>query len=333
MKNILITGATGFLGKYLVKEFSKDHNVYAMGRNTSKRKELESLGATFCECDFTNKKECEIFFKDIDYVVHSGALSTVWGSWDDFYNINVLGSINIAQLCVEHGVKKLVYVSSPSIYTTNADRFNIKEDEFDSNNELNYYIKSKIMAEKQLKEFLNKGTEIITIRPRGLIGPEDTSLVPRILAANKKIGIPLFNNGKNIVDITCVENVAYACRLCIYTDGIDGEVFNISNGEPMEFKTILEKFLQAINEQPKYLTLPFNLVYSIAVLLENIYKKQNKTKEPPLTKYTVCTLGFSQTLNIEKAKKLLGYKTIIKLEDGIINYGKWKSNNNWSLFI
>ena len=329
MKKILVTGATGFLGKYLaplLKE--KGFEVLALGRNAKTGAELQKKGITFCKGDFTNKAECAKYFEGVECVIHAGALSTVWGKWEDFYNANVKGTKNICELCIENGVKRLVYISSPSVYSAKKDRFDIHEHDVDKSNELNYYIKSKIMAEDIIKEYNKKGLYTVVIRPRGLFGIGDTSLIPRVLRANSKIGIPLLNGGKNFVDITHVKNVAYACYLGAVTQNINGEIFNITNGEPMEFRAILEQFLDSIGEKPKYLKLPFGLLYSVSVLSEWFYRTFKLKGEPMLTKYTVCTLAFSQTLNIEKAKKKLGYKPVISLAEGINEYGKWWKENH-----
>lgn len=329
MKRVLVTGATGFLGKYLVKQLISDgYQVFALGRKEEVGKKLEQMGATFCKGDFTDKKDCEQYFADMDYVVHAGALSTVWGSWESFYNANVLGTRNVCELCEKYGVKRMIYISSPSIYSAKRHRFDIQESDYDEKNELNYYIKSKIMSEQVIREFNEKGLYTVVIRPRGLIGVGDTSLMPRILNANDRIGIPLFNCGENYVDITCVENVAYAVALSIKAEDVKGEIFNLTNGEPMQFKVILEMFLQAIGKEPHYRKLPFSLVYGVASILEAIYKIFRLKGEPTLTKYTVCTLAFSQTLDISKVKRKLKYEPVITLSEGIENYGKWWKQQN-----
>ena len=324
MKNILVTGATGFLGKYLAPALKENGwNVLAMGRNKTIGRLLQSDHIHFCYGDFTDKSACEKYFQNTECVIHGGALSTVWGEWEDFYRTNVEGTRNICELCLFYGVKRLVYISSPSIYSAKKDRFDISENDFDSTNELNYYIKSKIMAEEIIREYHTKGLYTVIIRPRGLFGIGDTSIIPRVLRANAKIGIPLLNGGKNLVDITHVRNVAHACCLAAVKEDIDGEVFNITNGEPETFRTILEEFLSAIGEKPKYLKLPFGLVYGISSFLEWFYRSFRRKGEPMLTRYTVCTLGFSQTLNIENARKKLGYQPIVSLKEGIEEYGKW----------
>lgn len=318
LETVLVTGATGFLGGYLVKELTPHYNVYALGRNHDKKETLENMGATFCCGDFTDAKQCERYFQGIDYVIHAGALSTVWGPWKDFYNTNVKGTHSVATLCRQYGVKRLIFVSSPSIYSERGDRLDIREEQYNPSNSMNNYIKSKIMAEEILKQF--DDLYCVTVRPRGLIGSGDPSLVPRLLKANGSIGIPLFKNGKNIVDITCVENVAYALRLCLECNDIKGEAFNITNGEPREFKEVLELFLSSAGLAPKYLKMPLPLMYFAAFVAEVIYKGLQIQAEPPVTRYTVCTLGYSQTLNIDKAKQKLGYSPGVSLREGVKNY-------------
>lgn len=324
MEKVLVTGATGFLGKYLTEQLLADgYEVLALGRNKAAGEALERMGATFCPGDFTDKDACADYFKGADYVIHAGALSTVWGTWEAFYNTNVAGTKTVCELCLEHGVKRMVYISSPSIYSGKEHRFDIKENEYDKSNKLNFYIKSKILSEEVIREFDKKGLDTVTLRPRGLIGIGDTSLIPRILNANGKVGIPLFHGGENYVDITCVENVAYAAALGLKAPGVKGEVFNITNGEPTQFKVILEQFLEVIEEEPKYLKLPFGLAYGLASFIETIYRVFRKKGEPMLTRYTVCTLAFSQTLDITKAKEKLGYTPKITLGEGIKTYGTW----------
>ncbi len=322
-QTILVTGATGFLGEYLVRRLVKEYRVLALGRNREKGSQLAAYGAVFCQGDFTDRESCASCFEGVDYVIHAGALSTVWGKWEDFYRTNVAGTNLVAGLCLEKGVRRLVYLSSPSIYTGKEDQYNIREDQAPEQNELNYYIRSKLMAEGVLHRWNTKGLETVILRPRGLIGIGDTSLVPRLLRANRKTGIPLFRNGGNLVDITSVENVALACELAMKAQGASGKAFNITNGEPMAFRRILEQFLDAIGEQPRYLRLPFGMVYAAAQGLEWVYRTFELNGEPPLTRYTVCTLGYAQTMDIRRAREILGYRPEKTLAESIREYGAW----------
>ena len=321
MKKVLVTGAYGFLGKYLIKELIENgYSVIAFGRNEKKLAVLEQKNVETYIGDFCVKDDIVDASKNVDYIIHVGALSTVWGKKEDFINTNVIGTKNVLYACEKNNIKRLIFVSSPSIYSGKCHKLNISENDFDENNKLNYYIESKIMAEKEIHKA--KNVPFVIIRPRGLFGIGDTSIIPRLIKANRKIGVPLFNEGKNIVDITCVENVALALRLAIESRKAIGNTYNITNGEPREFKSILEELFKQIDESPKYLKVNLKLMYVSSSIIEILYKIFHIYKEPMLTKYNICTLGYSQTLNIEKAKKDLKYIPKITLSEGIKKYAK-----------
>ena len=321
MKRVLVTGATGFLGKYLVEELiNNGYEVVAQGRKENILNNLkEQYKVNILKCSLNEIKNIDM---NIDCVIHAAALSTVWGKWQDFYDSNVLGTENVIKFCLKNNVRRLIYVSSPSVYSAKFDRFNIKEEDFDKNNKLNFYIKSKILAEDLINKIDNQKLETVIIRPRGLFGIGDTSLVPRLINANSKIGIPLFNDGKNVVDITCVENVAYSLRLAMEKEEANGNIYNITNGDPTEFKNILDKLFTELGERANYRKMNINLMYFVASVIELFYKLFRIYKEPMITKYTIATLGYSQSLNIEKAKKDLDYNPKITLEEGIKKYAE-----------
>lgn len=326
MERVLVTGAYGFLGKYVIDELVKNnYKVLAFGRNKTKMQQLKKKNVDIFIGDFCNKDDALKATENVDYVIHCGALSTVWGKREDFINTNVNGTMNLVESCRKNKVKRFVYVSSPSIYAGKMDRTNIKENDYDENNKLNYYIESKILAEKELDK--NRDVNWVIIRPRGLFGIGDTSIIPRLIRVNSKIGLPLFNKGTNYVDMTCVENVAHALRLCLESEKAVGNIYNITNGEPQCFKDLLEELFDKLGVKPKYMFININVIYFISCLIELFYKTFRIYKEPMLTKYNVCTLGYSQTLDITKAKKDLKYKPIITLSEGIEKYAKDYNKN------
>lgn len=318
MKKVLITGATGFLGKYIVEEFSRHgYSVIANGRNKQNLGKLVAKNVSTIACSLEDLASLNY---RVNIVIHAAALSTIWGLWSDFYENNVVGTQHVINFCIRNKIKRLVFVSSPSIYSERADRLKIKESDYDPDNNLNYYIKTKLHAEKLVREANSKALQTVIIRPRGLIGIGDTSIAPRLIRANVRIGLPLFNNGHNLVDMTCVENVAYAIFLAAESQKANGQTYNITNGEPRQFRIIIEKLFSEIGQRPRYKHANIKILYLLASLIERAYKLLRIYREPPITRYTVCTLGYSQTLDISKAEQELGYKPIISLDDGIKKY-------------
>ena len=322
---VLITGATGFLGKYIVEELKNNgYQVVAFGRNEKIGKTLIDSNVEFFKGDIENKEDLLRAFQGCSAVIHAAALSTVWGKWRNFYKVNVLGTRNIVEICEKQGLK-LVFVSSPSIYAGAKDQLDVKENEAPKDNNLNFYIKSKIMAENIIK---NSKLNYMIIRPRGLFGIGDTSIIPRLLDLNKKMGIPLFADGKQKVDVTCVENVAYALRLALENERYSRQTYNITNDEPIEFKEILTLFFNEMGTEGKYLKWNYRLILILVSILEKVYKLFGIEKEPPLTKYTLYLMRYSQTLNIDKAKKELEYYPQISVLEGVKKYVKHIREND-----
>ena len=319
MKKVLVTGATGFLGKYVVEELVEHgYQVRAFGRNRAIGQSLVNASVTFIQGDLTNQEDLTKACQEMDMVVHAGALSTVWGPWEDFYQTNVLGTKYVLEACRKANIERLVYVSSPSIYAAPRDQLDIKESDAPQENRLNNYIRSKLASEKLFKDYPDVSSVIL--RPRGLFGIGDTSILPRVLNLSQKIGIPLIGDGRQLMDMTCVENVALAIRLALETPQAAGEVYNITNGEPRVFRDLIEETLRGLGYPIRYRKIPAPLVSAISSILEFIYKNLKLKGEPALTRYTYYLLRYSQTLDISKADRDLGYRPKITISEGIEQY-------------
>ena len=241
-----------------------------------------------------------------------------FGPWEDFYQTNVLGTKYVLEACREAKIERLVYVSSPSIYAAPRDQLDIKESDAPQENRLNNYIRSKLASEKLFKDYPDVSSVIL--RPRGLFGIGDTSILPRVLNLSQKIGIPLIGDGRQLMDMTCVENVALAIRLALETPQAAGEVYNITNGEPRAFRNLIEETLRGLGYPIRYRKIPAPLVSAISSSLEFIYKNLKLKGEPALTRYTYYLLRYSQTLDISKAECDLGYRPKITISEGIEQY-------------
>lgn len=316
---VLVTGATGFLGTYIIKELQEaGYTVAAFGRNTQVGEQLRRQGVRFISGDLTCYEDVLQACQGMEAVIHAGALSTLWGKWEDFYQTNVRGTEHVLKACQHHQVQRLVHISSPSIYAAPCHQLQIKETESPQTNSLNYYIKSKLLAEAKVTQ--SPHLPWVILRPRGLFGLGDTSLFPRILKMSQTRGIPLVEGGQQLVDMTCVENAALACRLAMEQAAAIHQIYNISNGEPYPFKDLLDWTLDALHLPKRYRAVNGQLLQGLARILEGVYKLFRISKEPPLTRYTSYLLCYSQTLDISKAQKELGYSPLIHIKEGIQRY-------------
>ena len=321
---VLITGGTGFLGQHLMLKLKElEYHISILGRNQSIGKQLESKNVQFLPMDLTDKEAIINACKGQDYVFHCGALSSPWGKYEEFYQANVLGTKNVIEGCKEANVKRLIHVSTSSVYFDFSDRFNITEN-YPLPKPINAYAKTKQLAEQEINQAYQDGLSVITIRPRGIFGPGDKAILPRLIKVSKTTGIPFINDGKACIDVTYVENVVDALLLCQNAPKTaEGKIFNITNGEPITIAHLLEKLFNKLNYPFKIKPLSYNLTYGVASLLELISKTFLSNKEPLLTRYTVGLLSFSQTLDITAAVQQLGYQPHISIDQGLDQFAQW----------
>src|SRR5690606_15396447 len=131
----------------------------------------------------------------------------------------------------KYHIKRFIYISTPSIYFENKDKTQIKESDPLPLKFINHYATTKYEAEELLRE-----TKIphIILRPRALIGRGDSVIMPRLIRAQAAGRLRIIGDGKNIVDMTALANVAQAIELSLFAnEKALGKAYNISNGEPI----------------------------------------------------------------------------------------------------
>ena len=325
LTRVLVTGGTGFLGQHLCKRLnSLGYEVYVLGRNEKVGKELKKEGISFIQTSLTEEGKVHNACKGMKYVFHCAAFSSPWGNYEEFYQRNVVGTRNIISACEKNGVKRLIHVSTPSLYFRFDDRLGVKEEDPLPKKAVNHYAYTKRLAEKEIDLAYQRGLPVITIRPRALFGEGDTTIIPRLIKANAKKGVPMFRKGRILTDITYVGNVVDALLLCMNTREENlGEKYNITNGESMYFIDLLDRLFQELGTEFRKIHIPFSVAFSLVGLVEGLHKVFLPEKEPLLTRYSLSVIGKNQTLDITRAKEELGYSPSISVDEGIQRYVKW----------
>lgn len=322
----LVTGATGCLGRNLVSRLLKEgFEVYATGRNDHVGALLTKQGARFHKAALEDKNSITVLCQDKDMVFHCGALSSSWGKYEDFYLANVVGTQNIVEGCLKHKVGRLVHVSTPSIYFDYTEKHHIAETDTLPKKPVNHYTATKLEAERIVDTAFQKhNLPVLTIRPRAIFGPYDAAIMPRIIRAGWKRKVPHIEGGNALIDATYVDNAVESMLLCASApETILGKKYNITNGEPIRLKDLLERSFVALDLpfEPRHIT--YKTAYRLAVMMEAVASLPFVTWEPVLTKYGVGVFSIGQTLDISAAKLDLGYKPLVTLDQGIERFAAW----------
>lgn len=322
---VLVTGATGFLGQALARRLhSQQADVSALGRNPAVLAQLEREGMRPIRADLADREALAAACQGQAIVFHVGALAAPWGRAQDFYHSNVLGTQNVIAGCETHGVQRLVHVSTPSIYFGLDSLVNVAEGALLPPRPVNEYARTKLLAETEIDSAFARGLPVITIRPRAIFGPGDTTILPRLITRLKTGRLPVIGDGQNVIDMTYVENVVDALLLCAASPAATlGKKYNITNGEPTALWPLIAKLCKALGYPYPKRHIPYPVADGIATLLEVVYRLRPGQPEPPLTRYSVALLAKNTTLDISAARRELGYQPRISVEDGFQRFVEW----------
>ncbi|MDR2875201.1 MAG: NAD-dependent epimerase/dehydratase family protein [Methylobacillus sp.] len=318
----LVTGATGGLGRNAVEWLaSQQQAVRGSGRNLAAGAALQAQGIEFVAADLATAQSEEIdrLLDGVETVWHCAALSSPWGRYEDFYAANVTATTRLAGMAAMRGVRRFIHISTPSIYFDYRHRANIPET-FRPARFVNHYAHTKALAEEGIRALAARHprTTFVMLRPRGIFGPHDRVLLPRILRVlHERNGrLPLPRGGAARLDLTYAGNVVHAMQLATTrADIVSGEAFNITNGEPVMLRETLAALLAALGVDCRIVALPYPVLNFVARAMEA--RAALTGKEPSFTRYGMGALNYDMTLDIGKAWRVLGYRPVVTMDEGI----------------
>ncbi len=306
---ILVTGATGFIGKHLVKELvGKGHKVMCLVRKTSRKKDinyLKKLEVELFNGELTDKNSLKGICKGIDIIYHlTGVLGSFNFSEKLMFDINVKGTENILNESREDKVKKFIFCSSAGVLGPI-----VSGNELSPYNPSNFYEETKIEAEKLV---LRSKLNYIIIRPEFVYGPMDNHVLPLFKAIkNKRFFI--IGDGNSLLHPTHIDDLTQAFVKCL-DPKIKNKVYIIAGENAIKVKVLYKLIAKKLNVKTNKILIPIPIVNILAFIFENSAKvfKFN----PLITKSRIRFFTENKSFNTSKAKKEIGYNPI-KLEKGI----------------
>lgn len=311
---IIVTGATGFLGGALTRRLKAlGINVLALGRDRARLGALNALGVRTVALDLSASATLPDI--EADAIVHCAALSSPWGSHTSFHSANVVGTQAALTLARSAHVRRFVQISTPSVYFRFRDQIGVREDA-PLPSPVNAYAATKREAEDLA--LAAEDLDPIVLRPRGLYGPGDTTLLPRLIAAARKRPLPLMNGGRAATDLTFVEDVIDAAHAAVMARPQPAQrIFNISGGEALKVVEVAERAGQRANCAIRWRRTPAVAVFAFARANEAVCALLPHRPEPLVTAYGAALFAFTQTLNIDAAAKHLGWTPRVRFDEGL----------------
>ncbi len=261
---ILLTGGAGFIGSWVCESYIAESNEVVIVDNLSTGVE-ENIPpeVDFIECDINNKKKLEVLFKKLkpQVVNHHAAQINLRHSFEDPLNdatINVVGSLNLLELCRKHNVKKFIFASTGGAIYGNPKK--IPVDENTKPTPLSPYGISKLCVEQYLDFYKkNFGIDYTSLRYANVYGgrqnPKSEAGVISIFctAILKKEKIKIYGDGSQTRDFVYCEDVAEANTRALHSPG---GIFNIGTSKETSVNEIVEHLQEISGNNPEKIHLP-----------------------------------------------------------------------------
>jgi nucleoside-diphosphate-sugar epimerase len=342
MNRVLLTGATGFIGSHVAELFSKENiPIKCMVRPTADLSFLNHLNVETCVGDITDYEPLEEAMQDIDFVIHTAGKSSDWGKHSDFYNSNVIGTLNILKACKSKSISNIIITGSISSYgEENSKQIKNEDSPFNSHypyfldrifpSAMNHYRDTKAILTKEAVKFAEENSLNLTVlEPAWVYGEREFNTGFFEYLKSVQNGMKLAPGSKfNKLHVIYAADLseAYLTAFRKKLTGINRII--IGNPTADKLNEIHSLFCESAKLKPPKL-LPKFILFPIGFwmeLLSTIFQKKNP---PLLTRSRVNMMYDSFEFSTEKAKRILGFVAGTSLKDGVFQTVKWYKDNGY----
>ncbi|MFH1582609.1 MAG: NAD-dependent epimerase/dehydratase family protein [bacterium] len=277
---IAITGATGFIGRHLVRKLTTekfDLRILAQDNAEFLKREMSSL--KIVKGDLLKKETLNDLVRDADLVIH--LVGTFFPPFGSLVRSNVIATANLLEACSQNKVKKIIYASSGTVYGPSKNRPSKETDELHPKG---FYALTKKIGEDLLKYYDdNFGIKYVILRFSDIYGPENNKgVVYNFLNSIKKENkITIYGDGeqaRNFIFVSdVIESILQVLRKCNFKKS---EIFNISNNELTTVNELAGTIEKILRRKTEVICKPHRND-SIQIIWEDIKKAEKKLNYQP----------------------------------------------------
>ena len=303
---IVVTGGTGHIGNVLLRELTgRGERIRALVLPDEDRTPISGLDLEIVPGDVRDMDSLLRAFRGAELVYHlAGIVSILPGQRAILNEVNVRGTANVVEACLQTGVRRLVYTSSIHAVTETPKGIAIDESQpFDPARVPDGYAKSKASATLEVLRGVTRGLDAVVVCPTGVIGPYDykVSEMGQLVLDYLRRRLKMYVNGA--YDFVDVRDVASGLILAAER-GRRGEAYILS-GERVTVRGLLA-MLEAISGiKAPAVRIPAGLARLIGIMAIPYYRLAKA--KPLFTAYSIDVLASNSLVSSEKARRELGY--------------------------
>ena len=323
---VLVTGGTSLLARRTAEALvARGDDVVLLQRNASPTDIEQVLG---------DVRDADLVLRAVDgcdAVIHAAAKVGVVGAWEDYRSINVDGTANVVAAARQHGVSRLVHVSTPSVAHAGHSLVGAPASPAVTGRTDAHYAESKAIAERLALGAASDALPLVAVRPHLVWGPGDTQLVGRIVERARTGRLALVGGGTALIDTTYIDNAASAlvAALDAAVPGAAciGRAYVIANGEPRPIRELIEGILRAAGVQVTPRNVPLRAATLAGSVVERLWPLRHPDVEPPLTRFLAEQLGTAHWFDPRPARDDLAWTPTVTIDQGLEHLTAWFAAN------
>jgi nucleoside-diphosphate-sugar epimerase len=314
LKSYLITGGAGFLGINLTRYLlAKGEHVTVLDIAALEDDDVRSQVRAI-QGDIRKGSDLQTALDGVDIVVHTAAALPLYKP-ADIYSTEVEGTRNVLQHAQQHGVERVVHISSTAVYGI-PDHHPVSET--DPTVGMGPYGQAKVLAEEVCLEFRAQGMCIPIMRPKSFIGPERLGVFAILYDwAREGHNFPILGRGNNLYQYLDVQDLCDAIWLCatLPADTVN-DTFNIGSKEFGTARSDFQAVLDHAGHGKRIISIPEGPAILILRVLERLHLS-------PLYGWVYEQVGKESFVSIEKAERQLGFQPKYSNRDALIRNYDW----------
>lgn len=320
-KTVLVTGASGFLGSRTVTILSeRGCSVHALVRKTSRTDHLCLTNVTIFQGDIAEVESLRPAFEGVQHVIHAAADTR--GNEDAGKLSTIQGTQNILALCEEYRVKKLIYISSCSVYGV----FDYKQGKLiteDSSLERfpekrGPYSHAKFRAEQLITRAIkNSAVPIVCLRPGTIYGPGGDVYSPMIGFALARKLFVVIGSSNFILPLVYLDNMVEAIIVAMNNHNSANKIYNVVDPEKVTKKDYMEGLVKKLFPTSFTIYVPFNILKILVSVQEKLFSTLKW--QPILTTYRLVSSQNPIVYDSSKIRKDLNWKPLVTVESAFNN--------------
>jgi nucleoside-diphosphate-sugar epimerase len=317
-KTIFITGATGLVGSHATEEaLKRGHHIRALVRPTSDVCRLNDWGVETIVGDLEDSSALRAGVIGADWVFNCAAKVGDWGTLDEFRRLNVDALRLLLDAAVSANLDRFVHVSSLGVYE-GRDHYGTDETVPPAATSLDAYTRSKTEAEALVLEYHRlRGLPAAIVRPGFIYGERDRTVLPKLLLNLRRGSFVYFGSGEQALNCIYVKNLVHGIFLAAENPAAIGEVFNLTDGQPVTKKQFVGRVAVLAGLTPPTRRIPRRLARFLANVVEGVAKRRGAKNPPIINQARYKFLALNLDYSIAKARRVLGYQPPFTFEEGI----------------